>query len=383
MKKNRVFKQIPEINMFTAFLLFVLLAVSCGQQSRIAAVIEEAANTEHCLVPYDSIGVRVGDVRFMLGFIYWADFTPDGNIAILDNTIEGVRFYTPDGTHIETFAPIGEGPGELMVPDRMTFDQEGNLYLGDYYERKMCIYDSDLNLLRELEFTGSDRTGAYRMYPGPDSTFILMTGYFTEDSLGTEVARFSNSETPDLIYRRRMVSVTEGMNYLRLTSMAMAVDPAGKVFIADNVYNEFKIICYSPAGDSLFTFGFDEYEPIPVSPHSRDHFRQRLLEEYIDQHGSAEGFDYETPEFYRPISSIAVDGQNRIWVREEYNTRIAYIFDDEGTFLYTMETDFPDWQNTQGWNLRVSPRGILADPRNPDEYPLVYMMKERSVSSLE
>ncbi len=375
--------QVAKISIAGFSLLFLLIAASCGQSGELAAMIEEVANYEHCLVPYDSIGVRVGDVRLLFGFIYWADLTVDGNIAILDNTYEGVRFYSPDGTHIETFAPIGEGPGELLALDRMAFDQEGNLYLGDYSNRKMCLYDRDFNLLKEIEFFGGFRSGAYRMFPGPDSTFILKTGYFTEDSFGTEVARYSTEETPDHIYRRRMVSAAEGMNFQQLTAMVLAVDPAGRVYIADAVHDEFKIICYSQDGDSLFSFGFDDYEPIAVPQHSRDSYRERELERYIDFSGSAEGFNFESPEYYRAIMSIAIDSQNRIWVREEYNTRISYIFNDEGTYLFTMGTDLPGWQTTIGWNLRVSPRGILANPRNPEEFSLVYMMREKTASSSE
>ncbi len=383
MKKDKVFYQIPGINMSAAFLLFILIAVSCGQQGQVVAVIEEATDQEHCMVPYDSIGVEVGDAMFMFGSIWGSDYTPDGNIAILDRAIGGIRFFTEDGTYIETFSPTGEGPGEFMTLDRMGFDQEGNLYLGSFNDRKLCLYDRDFNLLKEILLTSSERTGTFKMYPDSDSAFVGMTWYLSEDSIGTEVARYSTSETPDLIYRRRLIPTTDSGNYQQLTGMITSVDPDGKVFIADNLYEQFKIICYSPTGDSLFAFGFDDYEPIPIPESTRDESRQRVLERYVAQQGSAEGFDFEPAEFYMPIRSISVDSQNRLWIREEYNSSIAYIFDDEGTYLYTMETDFPDWQNTQGWNLRISPRGILADPRNPDEYPLVYMMKERSVSSPE
>lgn len=383
MKKNKAFYQIPGVNMSTAFILFILLALSCGQEGQVVAVIEETADPEHCMVPYDSIGVGVGDEMFMFGSIWGSDYTPDGNIAILDRAIGGIRFFTEDGTYIETFAPAGEGPGEFVTLDRMSFDQEGNIYLGSFNDRKLCLYDRDLNLLKEIIFTSSERSGAFKMYSGSDSTFVGMTWYFSEDSIGTEVARYSTSETPDLIYRRRLIPAANSANYQQLTGMITSVDQDGNVFIADNIYDQFKIICYSPNGDSLFAFGFDDFEPIPIPESIRDSTRERVLEQYVEHYGSAEGFDYEPAEFYMPIRSISVDSQNRLWIREEFNSSIAYIFNDEGTYLYTMETDFPSWQNTQGWNLRVSPRGILADPRNPDEYPLVYMMRERSVSSSE
>ena len=383
MKDIKRLNHFDKVNKAACFLLVLLLTLSCGQQNQLDAVIEEVANMEHRLIPYDSIGVRVGNVRLMFDFIYWADFTVDGNIAILDNTIEGVRFYTPDGSHTGTFAPVGDGPGELAVIDRMALDQLGNLYLGDYRNRKMCLYDKDFNLIREIEFFGGYRSGAYRMFPGPDSTFILTTGYFTEDSFGTEVARYSTEETPDHIYRRRMVSSSEGMKSQQLTGMVMTVDPSGRVYIADNVFDEFKIICYSPEGDSLFSFGFDDYETIAVSQHSRDSYREMMLERYIDFHGTAEGFDFESPEYYKPVFSLGIDSRNRIWVREEYNTRIAYIFDEEGRYLFTTGADFPGWQTTSGWNLRVSPRGILADPRSPELYSLIYMMSERSITPSE
>jgi hypothetical protein len=97
----------------------------------------------------------------------------------------------------------------------------------------------------------------------------------------------------------------------------------------------------------------------------------------MDYYGTSEGFSFD-PMYnsYMPITSLAVDSLGRVWVRGEEHSFSADVYTTDGQFLYTCKGIFPGWQESEGYNIRINQFGILADPRNPNEYPVVYKINE-------
>lgn len=353
----------------------ILLCSNCRNDDNSQSNNVVAIDTLAFLVPYDSIGVSVGDSSYMLGDIWATSYTDEGNIAILDKTYGGIRFYSDDGIHIEDFVPRGEGPGEFLSLDRMCFDSEGNLILASYYDRKVALYSSELEFINEIVFT-SGRNGPVRLDAGNDSSFVLMNFITEGDSIGTEVALFKDDQVPEVVYRKRMVSFDEGINHQKFTGMVFATSDEGRVYIADLYTQNYLITCYSPQGESLFTFGDRNYEPVYKPDSLVEYQTEMALEQYIDHYGTSDGFNYEPSPLFYPITSIAVDSNERIWVRGDLNTDEARIFSSNGTYLYTVKGIFQNGQDADGYNFRVNPRGVLVDLRNPEEYPVVYQVNE-------
>ena len=359
-------------------LTFLAIFASCGSEETPESDSDNVTvDTLHYLVPFDSIGVELGDSTMMFGSIWGTTYTPEGNIAILDGTFRGIRFFTADGEHLFDFTPQGEGPGEFLKLNRMAFDEEGNLYLAGTNDRKVALYDSDLNFVREVLFTGSSRSYPTRFACAPESAFVIMTGIFNgSDSAGFEIALFSDNSIPDVIYRRRIAHTSGGMSFSNLTGMTFAVGANGNVYIANTDRETHLITCYSPEGDSLFTFGHENYQPSVRSDSLIEALRTSALEQYVNYYGTVDGFNYDLPAEFHSIVSIGVDHMNRIWVRgEEHSTR-ADVFNESGEFLYTLQAILPAWQDPGGWNMRICNEGVLIDPRDPEMYPVVYQMQE-------
>jgi len=356
------------------------LLVSCSDPGDDVSVpVETADETPHFLVPYDSIGVETGDSTMMLGNIWGSSITPDGRVAILDNAVGGIRFYTGEGEYLSSFIPTGEGPGEFFSIDRMVFDNLGNMCLASMDDRKVCIYDTDLNLVREILFTSAERTGPSRVQFAPGTAVVIsnMT-LLGEDSLASDVGLYTTDSEPDIIYRRLIVSIAEGGNTRDLTRMDFAVGENGRVYISSYDFDRYEIMCFSPEGEILFTFGREEYEPEAKSDSLLQATTEKARQQYIQYNGSDDGFNYRPDPFWHPITSLQIDGQNRIWVRGERYTDRLDIFDENGSFLYTVQGILPEWQEYDAWNIRIDGRGILADMRNPEMFPVVYLLREET-----
>ncbi len=119
-----------------------------------------------------------------------------------------------------------------------------------------------------------------------------------------------------------------------------------------------------------------DYQPVAKSDSLLAYQSERALEQYINYYGTDEGFNYEPEPFWYPVTSLQIDSDNRIWIRGEKSTENADVFDKNGSFLYSVQFKPPSWQGSDAWNMRISPFGILADPRNPEMYPVVYMLRE-------
>ena len=359
-------------------LVFVLVLSACEQELPPAETVVQAADTLHFLVPYDSIGVELGDSTFMFGNIWGTAFTPNGRIAVLDKSLGGIRFYTNDGVYLSSFIPKGGGPGEFVSIDRMSISPDGGFYLASMYDRKVALFDSDNILVREIVFDNPFRAGPGRLSCFPGGGFVSdnMIMDVEGEAFHTEVALYTTVNEPDLVYRRRSVPMSEQMNARHLTGMKFAVSSEGRVFISDYLWDSYQITCFSPEGDSLFTFGLPDYQPVAKSDSLLAYEAERALESYRNYMGTEEGFNFEPEPCWHPITSLQIDSENRIWVRGEQNAEKADIFDENGNYLYSLEFKAPAWQGSDSWNMRISTFGILADPRNPEMYPVVYMLRE-------
>ena len=377
-RKQRTFPPDFKTMSLIAFLVIVISA-SCGGQKGTGSTSDQSSELIHFLIPFDSIGVETGDSTLMLGSIGGTAITPDGRIAILDRTLGGVRFYSEQGEYLTSFIPRGDGAGEFLSVDRMVFDGQGNMCLASRADKKTCVFDSDLNLVRELVFTSPDRGGVASENLSTDNALVMnMMVMLGEDSVATEIALFSDSIQPDFIYRRRVALLCPGLNARESTRMDFAVASNGRVYISNYSFEEYEIACYSKEGDSLFTFGVPGYEPVAKSDSVLAILRQDALEQYFSYYGTEEGFTFEPELYWHPVTSIQIDWKDRIWITGEQYIDRARIFDAKGNLLYNARLVAPDWQDCDAWNIRVSPNGVLADPMNPELHPVVYILREET-----
>jgi len=77
---------------------------------------------------------------------------PQGNIFISDGYINSrVAKYDKNGVWIKSWGTPGTGPGQFNTPHSITSDAKGNVYVADRGNRRIQVFDSDGNFLREIK----------------------------------------------------------------------------------------------------------------------------------------------------------------------------------------------------------------------------------------
>ena len=91
---------------------------------------------------------------------------PQGNIFVTDGYINSrVVKYDPEGRYLGEVGTNGSEIGQLSTPHSMSMDEQGNVYVGDRGNRRIQVFDNDLNFLRVIDGIGAP--WAVCVSPGP------------------------------------------------------------------------------------------------------------------------------------------------------------------------------------------------------------------------
>lgn len=362
------------------FIVFCVLFAACKTTPDESTTANDPGTDQHMyLVPVDSIGVLMGDSGYVFGNIYNSRRDISGNIVILDTGTNEIRIFSPAGEALERYNLEGEGPGQFFRPNRLCCLDDGGFLISSHYDRKVCRFDLEMNLVFELLNTSSNLSGPNRVYALPDSAFVVRWSVLSQDadSIGSQVSIHSNSlENPDVIIRRRMRPFDpDDLWGGTETLMVVGVAPSGEILLVNYSIDTWQIDIYSSNGEFLNTVE-REYEPVLKSDEQVQEELEVVKARYVAAYGSEAGFDYEPEPYIQVIKTIQVDDQNRMWVyADNWDETVFEVMTMEGDHLFWCTAISPDWQDFNSWSVRVNRGDNLASPTNPDQYPLLYMLE--------
>lgn len=352
-------------------LVAVLVPSGCGGRED-----DHAPEMVNCmLVAVDSIGVEMGDSAYMFGVATSADFARDGSIVILDDINCTVDFYTPEGEHLRTVHIGGEGPGEFHSPLAVTALPGGGFFIYGTNDRKIALYDEEMQLVDELVFTSANRQGPRMVRALSDSSFVASFWERPEgvDSITNSVVLLEgNSET---VIVSLSAPLDPGFAWQRSITMHFDAAPDGSILVSGNSIDEWEMVRYSRDGQALDTLS-REYEPVPKSDSLYDAELAEARQAWLDAFGTLAGFEYTPDEFFPSISDIQCDGEGRVWVRRGRYDVISFdVMSPGGEPLFECGFRPPVWQECFTWNVIISRGGFLAGPFDPELCPLIYRLK--------
>lgn len=330
------------------------------------------------LVKADSIGVELGDSNYVFGAIIDAAYLNDGRIALLDVMQRKIHVFSNNGVFLSAVGREGMGPGEFTAPYSLTALSNGGFAVSDVQQGKVVFFSAALEPDREL--TGFTPMAPTHVRIGPDGSIIgRRTNWYMDEEAGviysgSEYARWSDSISPDLIYREDYAPHSSDARVY--CGIASSVD--GRLFAMPSSRTEYSITGYSPSGDVLFrvelpwdTVLLTEDELLAARPHL-------IVPGPGSESTSSELSANWTPDSTRNSGyPVGIDDSGRLWVKSGRGATASPTFDlfdsEDGSYLGMISTTLP--AIARFWSYRVCDQGILGWDHNPDDFPRIYILK--------
>ncbi len=332
-------------------------------------------DADEYLTVTDSIGIELGDSNFVFGTIIGAEFTRDGNIAILDMQKSTASLFTPDGEFIRRIGRNGSGPGEFQLPAAMSFMPEGGLVVSDGTGGKLVYFDENYDYLTET-------TG---FIPSPPATITAINGNEIigmkpdfeqgEDGMlmGFTVGRWNmESSTPVVVYFSHMSpfdpsdlsSMTDDMVLFTATQ-------DGTVFTAPMSTEEYSFTAWTADGEKIFTYENDDFQRVEKNQ-AEIELETELVNAKMIAQGMPPSMAHWEPDPYKyAISAMFVDGLNRLWVSRGTATTSAFdVYDLDGNMLFTAALDVG--ARAENWTTIICQDSFICFDADPEDYPRVF-----------
>ena len=275
-----------------------------------------------------SIGVEEGDEYYQLYRPQDIKVEENGDIYVIDWREDHLRVYDKDGKYLRTVAQKGRGPGEFETPASFDFLSDGSLVLLDGRNRQVSILDENGVYQNGFKIEGYCQN---LIVDGQDQLYLEKTLLKEVDVIGvTQIIEDKmNIYCSDLegrmlhdygIYRGKKMSYTRTKQGSMSGSSPYAhttvwtVDEEGRLYIGYN--KNYRLDVYDPDGELIFGFG-REFTPI----------------KYENYRGGA------SPEFWSAFfQHLIFDDESNLWLwhptgKEEEESYEYDVFSPDGIYV--------------------------------------------------
>lgn len=268
------------------------------------------------------IGTAFGDGSDVFAQVHDIAVDGLGRIYVLDQQVDQIAVFDPDGRHLRTLGGSGAGPGEMENPRGMDWGSADYLWIVDPGNGRYIAYDTAGKFVDNR--TRTIGGFSYSWGGGADSEgFLYDTGFlFSEDTEPERILlRVDSSGTPiDTFPLPKFESLTYTLVEDGATRMASTVpysprlhwllSESGLWFGSSDRY---RIVQRTLEGDTLRIID-RPYEPIPV----QDEERERALERDFLQRMRDAGADVDpglVPDHKPAFQAFLITSGGYVWVR--------------------------------------------------------------------
>lgn len=325
------------------------------------------------------IGIELGDSNYVFSVIQDVDFTPDGNIAVLDTQKKRVKLFSPAGDFLGEFGGEGEAPGEFLNPRGIACMNDGRIAVTDPFSREVEMFTSDMQY---LETVSNFTTRAPFVIAAAGDGFVGEQGGFDRDAgvVTTSVALWEqNADTVHVFFEVQDNFSPENMIQRIMLPSAGLIADNSNVYYSAPVSEEYLVSVYPLDGSESYNLSYPAYSPVIKSD---DDLQDDIIAyEYRMQGMAASGrggrlasATYEPPSHYFATGSIGTDADGNIWVQRGWEQNPTFDLFPPGatepaaTVIADPELDLSDF------TFVVTPNGTAAFNLNPDDYPRVLIL---------
>ena len=350
---------------------FSLLFIVCGKssQEKSNAVIEEIDGItyvhnigepqypDRTVEFLEEVTFGSEEDEVLLGIPSYFSVRSNGNIYISDFSEKNIKVYNSDGRYLKTIGIEGQGPGEFQTSPILRFLEDGRMLALDMISRRCSFYDKDDNLVESFNWEG------YKAILHAISDTLII---FTETSM--------DRETMESKFKLTMINF-DGKDIKELFALRQSdnvnIEFLGRSFPMPQPYSPLSIIAADEANKVLYHCRGDKFEieiydfqgnlmkkydvpytRIPITEKDKEEYLNRI-EESLKQSPSMpkDLLDaYKSmpfPETFPVTNRMIVDYNSNLWLRLaekkefEDETNFAYaIFDKEGNYTAKVWTQY-------------------------------------------
>jgi len=332
------------------------------------------------LVPLDTVGVELGDENLFFGAIASVEFTPGGELLVLDSNRRSLRVFSSTGRFLAEYGGPGEAPGELLSVGDLAVMGDGVIVVTDPRAGEFEFFHPDTGYIGALMgFTHRvpstvDADGD--LIVGRRELFDRRTG-----SSGEALAGWSrNSTEPVVVYTEEWSRFDPGRMASRLMAPEPPMEVSGSlVFYAPPDHESYRILAFDGSGAAPRTISRPGYTPVRKTQEELDEEMELFEERRRQMVGMGRGgaamlsAEYAPGEFHFAVISLGSDAEGRLWARRGGpGTPVFDLFDRHtGDRLGTASG--PD--EMESWTFVVTPYGIAAYEEDPQDYPKVVLLR--------
>jgi len=280
------------------------------------------------LVPELSIGVLEGAEEEMFGEVGAIAASPDGEIYVLDEHVQQIRRFGPDGTFLGSIGREGGGPGELRQAEAMALTPDGRLLVRDPGNARISVFARDGASLTSwrLPSGGNFHTSSPLFVDTAGNTYtpilLAVDVDVTEWKMG--LARFGPDGTHtdtlpaptwsefkplQLVARREQSTSTTNVPFGPRT--ASTFSPLG--YFVGGLSTDYRIDLYRPGARVLRIERM--WTPVRVLDEEKAEQEHRIIENFKREFGSWHWNGPPIPDTKPPFRDVIVGQDGRIWVQ--------------------------------------------------------------------
>lgn len=357
----------------SAFVLAFLFGCGPSEDST------EGASPSVVLTPIDSVGIEIGDERFVFGVIASVEFLPDGRLLVLDSNRQTLRVFSSSGEFLSEYGGAGEGPGELLSSRDLAVLGSGVVAVTDPRAGEFEFFNADTGYAGTLMgFTPRapftiDASG--EMLVGHRGLFNREEGTSGEALAGWK----PDSPEPSVVFFEEW----SPFDPEQMAARFMEPDPPMEVvdsvvYYAPLLSESYEILAFDLSGSSLAPLTRPDYSPVPKTPEELgeemelfEQRRQQMLGMGRGGPAMANG-EYTPSEFHYAVVSLGVDSEGRLWARRGQGGQPLFDLFDTSTGEWLGTAAGPS--NMGSWTFVITPYGIAAYEEDPLDYPRVLLL---------